>query len=62
MSKRFRPNNFGEARLVSRIDSSKEYERRKAINAVADNPEKLSNAISMKLIENDLVETRIKIL
>ncbi len=60
MSKRFRPNNFGEARLVSRIDSSKEYERRKAINAVSDNPEKLSNAISMKLVENDLVETTNK--
>ena len=60
MSKRFRPNNFGEARLVSRIDSSKEYERRKAINAVADNPEKLSNAISMKLVESDLVETTNK--
>ena len=60
MSKRFRPNNFGEARLVSRIDSSKEHERRKAINAVADNPEKLSNAISMKLVENDLVETTNK--
>jgi len=60
MSKRFRPSNRGEARLVSRIDSSKEYERRKAINAVADNPEKLSNAISMKLVESNLVETTNK--
>lgn len=60
MSKRFRPNNFGEARLISRIASSKEYERRKAINTIADNPEQLSNAISMKLVESNLVETTNK--
>ena len=60
MSKRFRPSNRGEARLISRIASSKEYERRKAINAVADNPEKLSNSISMKLVESELVETTNK--
>jgi hypothetical protein len=57
MSKRFRPSNRGEDKLVSKIASSKERERRNSINAVAENPEKLSNYISMKLVENNLVET-----
>ena len=60
MSKRFRPSNRGEAKLISKIESSKEYERRRAINLVGDRLETLSNAISMKLVENDLVETSNK--
>ncbi len=60
MSKRFRPSNRGEARLISKIVSSTEYERRKAIQAISDHLEGLSNAISMKLVENDLVETNNK--
>jgi hypothetical protein len=60
MSKRFRPSNRGESRLVSKIDSSTEYEKRKAILAVTDHLETLSNAISMKLVENNLVETHNK--
>ena len=60
MSKRFRPSNLGEDKLVSKIASSKERERRNSINAIAENPEQLSNYISMKLVENDLVETTNK--
>jgi len=60
MSKRFRPSNHGEAKLISKIESSKEYERRRAIHMVGDRLETLSNEISMKLVENDLVETSSK--
>jgi hypothetical protein len=60
MSKRFRPSNRGESRLISKIASSTEYEKRKAILSVADHLEELSNAISMKLVENNLVETHNK--
>lgn len=60
MSKKFRPSNLGESKIISKIASSKEYERRKSINAVAEKPEELSNYISMKLVENELVETTNK--
>ncbi|MBC2716682.1 MAG: hypothetical protein HF978_15370 [Desulfobacteraceae bacterium] len=60
MSKRFRPSNLGESKIISKIVSSKEYERRKSINAVAEKPEELSNYIAMKLVESDLVETTNK--
>jgi hypothetical protein len=57
MSKRFRPENRGESRLISRIETSKEYERRRAIHAVGEVVDSLANAISAKLLENRLVET-----
>ncbi len=57
MSKRFRPENSGESRLISRIETSKEYERRRAIHAVGEVVGSLANAISAKLLENNLVET-----
>ncbi|MFP4227178.1 MAG: hypothetical protein ACLFRF_10645 [Desulfobacterales bacterium] len=60
MSKRFRPSNHGEAKLISKIESSKEYERRRAIHLAGDRLETLSNEISMKLVENALVETSSK--
>ncbi len=60
MSKRFRPDNVGESKLISRIESSKEFERRKAVSAVADCIDTLSNAISNKLVEDKLVETNNK--
>ena len=60
MSKRFRPSNRGESRLISKIASSTEYERRKSINSVADHLDQLSNAISMKLVESNLIETHNK--
>jgi hypothetical protein len=60
MSKRFRPGNLGESRLISKIASTTEHERRRAISAVSDHLEGLSNAIAMKLIESELVETNNK--
>jgi hypothetical protein len=46
--------------ILSKIESSKEYARKKAINEVKDCLEPLSNAIAMKLVENSLVETTNK--
>jgi hypothetical protein len=60
MSKKFRPSNLGESKIISKIASSKEFERRNAINALAENHELLSNFISMKLVESNLVETTNK--
>ena len=59
MAKVFRPSK-GESKILSRIESSKEYARRKAIKNARDGIEPLSNAIAMKLVENDLVETTNK--
>lgn len=59
MAKVFRPSR-GEARILSRIESSKEYTRRKSIQNARDCIEPLSNAIAMKLVENNLVETTNK--
>ncbi len=60
MSKRFRPSNRGESKLISKIESSKEYERRKAISSAGEKLQILSSSISMKLVENELVETSNK--
>lgn len=57
MSKRFRPENSGESKLISRIETSKEYERRRSIQAVGEVSDSMSNAISAKLVEHRLVET-----
>ena len=59
MAKAFRPSTR-EASILSKIESSKEYARRKAIQGVKDCAEPLSNAIAMKLIESNLVETTNK--
>jgi len=59
MAKVFRPSSR-EARILSRIESSKEYARRKTIGSIRDCIEPLSNAIAMKLVENNLVETTSK--
>lgn len=59
MAKTFRPSNR-EASLISKIESSKEYARRRAIAGIMNCAEPLSNAIAMKLIENNLVETTSK--
>jgi hypothetical protein len=45
---------------LSRIESSKEYARRRALNAIPDCIDALSNAIAMKLVEDRLVETTNK--
>lgn len=59
MAKVFRPSTR-EASILSKIESSKEYARRKAISSVKDSIEPLSNAIAMKLVESNLVETTNK--
>jgi hypothetical protein len=59
MGKVFRPSSR-EAKILSRIESSKEYARRKAIETARDKIDPLSNAIAMKLVENHLVETTNK--
>jgi hypothetical protein len=59
MAKVFRPSSR-EAKILSRIESSKEYARRKAIGSIRDCTEPLSNAIAMKLVESNLVETTSK--
>jgi hypothetical protein len=59
MAKVFRPSTR-ESNILSKIESSKEHERRKAISGLKDSIEMLSNAIAMKLIENKLIETTNK--
>ncbi|MGA9177306.1 MAG: hypothetical protein WBZ05_08690 [Desulfobacterales bacterium] len=59
MAKIFRPSSR-EAKILSRIESSKEYARKKAIQDARDSIEPLSNAIAMKLVEDNLVETTNK--
>jgi hypothetical protein len=59
MAKVFRPSTR-ESNILSKIESSKEHGRRKAISGLKDCIEPLSNAVAMKLIENKLVETTNK--
>lgn len=59
MAKVFRPSSR-EASILSKIESSKEYERRKALSSVRDFIDQLSNSVATKLVENKLVETTSK--
>ena len=59
MAKVFRPSSR-ESTILSKIESSKEYERRQAINAVRDRMEPLANSISQRLVDSNLVETTSK--
>lgn len=59
MSKVFRPSTR-ESRLLSKIESTKERSRKKAIMGIHDCIETLSNAVAMKLVEEGLVETTSK--
>ncbi len=59
MGKIFRPSTR-EASILSKIESSKEHARRVAIAAIQDNSEPLANAIAMKLVDSNLVETTNK--
>lgn len=59
MAKIFRPNNK-ESILLSKIESSKERDRRLSINMVRDHGDSLSNSVAMKLVESNLVETTSK--
>ncbi len=46
-----------EAKLLSKIESSKEKEKRRILNALQDNIDSFSNKVSMKLVETGLIET-----
>jgi hypothetical protein len=59
MAKVFRPSSR-ESSILSRIESSKEYARRMALQGIRDCIEPLSNAIATKLIDKKLVETTNK--
>jgi hypothetical protein len=59
MGKVFRPSTR-EASILSKIESSKEHARRLAIAAIQDHVDPLANAIAMKLVDSDLVETTNK--
>lgn len=59
MAKVFRPSTR-ESSILSKIESSKEYARRQALGSLRDCLDTLSNAIAMKLVENNLVETSSK--
>ncbi len=59
MAKVFRPSTR-ESSILSKIESSKEYARRRSLNGIPDCIEALSNAIAMKLVEDRLVETTNK--
>ena len=59
MAKVFRPSTR-ETSILSKIESSKSFARRKSIEALRDCKESLSNAIAMKLVESKLVETNNK--
>ena len=59
MARVFRPSNR-EAKILSRIESSKERAQRLAIDQLRDVWEPLSNATAMKLIEEKLIETTSK--
>ena len=59
MAKVFRPSTR-EASILSRIESQKERTRRLAINSIKDCIDPLSNAVAMKLVDDNLVETTNK--
>ena len=59
MAKVFRPSTR-ESSILSKIESSKEHARRMSLNALRDNVEPLANAVAMKLVEDNLVETTSK--
>ncbi len=56
MPKNFRPSNR-ESTIISKIESSKEFARRKVIAGIRECKEPLANSIATKLIETRLVET-----
>jgi hypothetical protein len=56
MAKLFYTGNR-EAKLLSKIETSKERERIRTISTIRDNVDAFSNKVAMKLIEKGLVET-----
>ncbi|UCE81982.1 MAG: hypothetical protein JSV47_09580 [Deltaproteobacteria bacterium] len=59
MARDYRPN-IRESNVISRLDSAKEAARAGAINQLYEVGEDLANRIAMKLIEQQLIETKNK--
>ncbi|MBW1616900.1 MAG: hypothetical protein JRJ49_10300 [Deltaproteobacteria bacterium] len=59
MAKNFRPSNR-EGKILSKIESSKEYKKKQILRGIAECIEPLANAVAMKLIEDKLIETTNK--
>ena len=59
MSKIFRPSNR-EGKILSKIESSKEFKKKQIIRGISECIEPLANAVAMKLIEERLIETSNK--
>lgn len=59
MAKVFRPSTR-ESSILNKIESSKEYARRKSLSSLRDCADQMSNSIAMKLVESKLVETTNK--
>jgi hypothetical protein len=55
----YRPN-IRESNVISRLDSAKEAARTGALNKLYEVQEDLANRIAMKLIEEQLIETKNK--
>jgi hypothetical protein len=55
----YRPN-IRESSVISRLDSAKEAARTEAINQLYEARDDLANRIAMKLIEEQLIETKSK--
>ncbi len=59
MGKVFRPSNR-ESRILSRIESDKEFRRRQALHQLPNVLEPLASALAQKLIDDGLIETTSK--
>lgn len=59
MAKNFRPSSK-ESQILSRIESSREREKQEMLYLLKEKTETVSNAVAMKLIENELIETTNK--
>lgn len=59
MARVFRPSNR-ESKILSRIESNKEYQRRQALHLINQHLDAMSNTIAQKLVETGTVETTSK--
>lgn len=60
MGREYRPN-VRESAVISRLDHAKESQRFHAMNQLRQNIDEMADRISMKLIEERLVETTSKV-
>lgn len=60
MGREYRPN-ARESAVISKLDHAKESQRYHAMNQLRENMEDMADRISMKLIEERLIETTSKV-